>query len=39
VPVRPDGKVATPLNQDMVAVGNTPHQLARDVMDQKCLVP
>ena len=31
VPVRPDGKVSTPLNEDMVAVGKTPSQLARDI--------
>jgi polysaccharide export outer membrane protein len=31
VPVRPDGKITTPLNQDMVAVGKTPFQLARDI--------
>jgi polysaccharide biosynthesis/export protein len=31
VPVRPDGKISTPLVQDMVAVGKTPTQLARDV--------
>lgn len=31
VPVRPDGKVSTPLVEDMVAVGKTPSTLARDV--------
>ncbi|MBS0394687.1 MAG: polysaccharide export protein [Proteobacteria bacterium] len=31
VPVRPDGKVSTPLVEDMVAVGKTPTQLARDL--------
>jgi len=31
VPVRPDGKISTPLVEDMVAVGKTPPQLARDV--------
>jgi polysaccharide export outer membrane protein len=31
VPVRPDGKITTPLVEDMVAVGKTPTQLARDV--------
>jgi polysaccharide biosynthesis/export protein len=31
VPVRPDGKVSTPLVEDMVAVGKTPQQLARDM--------
>ena len=34
VPVRPDGKISTPLNEDMVAVGKTPGQLARDVEKQ-----
>jgi len=31
VPVRPDGKISTPLVEDLVAVGKTPSQLARDV--------
>jgi polysaccharide biosynthesis/export protein len=31
VPVRPDGKISTPLVEDMVAVGKTPVQLARDI--------
>ncbi len=31
VPVRPDGKISTPLSEDMIAVGKTPTQLARDV--------
>jgi polysaccharide export outer membrane protein len=31
VPVRPDGKISTPLNEDMVAVGKTPSQLARHI--------
>lgn len=31
VPVRPDGKVSTPLVEDMVAVGKTPSTLARDI--------
>ncbi len=31
VPVRPDGKITTPLVQDMVAVGKTPTELARDI--------
>jgi polysaccharide export outer membrane protein len=31
VPVRPDGKITTPLVADMVAIGKTPSQLARDV--------
>jgi polysaccharide export outer membrane protein len=31
IPVRPDGRISTPLVEDMVAVGKTPTQLARDV--------
>lgn len=31
IPVRPDGKISTPLVEDMVAVGKTPSGLARDV--------
>ena len=31
VPVRPDGKISTPLIEDMVAVGKSPSQLARDI--------
>lgn len=31
IPVRPDGKITTPLVQDMIAVGKTPSVLARDV--------
>ncbi len=31
VPVRPDGKISTPLVEDMQAAGKTPSQLARDV--------
>lgn len=31
VPVRPDGKISTPLVEDMVAIGKTPSQLARDM--------
>jgi polysaccharide export outer membrane protein len=31
VPVRPDGKVSTPLVEDMIAVGKTPSILARDI--------
>ena len=31
VPVRPDGKVSTPLVEDLVAVGKTPSELARDI--------
>lgn len=31
VPVRPDGMISTPLVEDMVAVGKTPTELARDI--------
>jgi polysaccharide export outer membrane protein len=31
VPVRPDGKISTPLVEDVVAVGKTPSNLARDI--------
>lgn len=31
VPVRPDGRISTPLVDDMVAVGKTPSQLAREI--------
>lgn len=31
VPVRPDGKITTPLVEDLQAAGKTPTQLARDV--------
>ena len=31
VPVRPDGRISTPLIEDMQAVGKTPTQLARDM--------
>jgi polysaccharide export outer membrane protein len=31
VPVRPDGKISTPLVEDMQAVGKTPTELARDL--------
>lgn len=31
IPVRPDGKISTPLVEDMTAVGKTPSQLARDI--------
>jgi polysaccharide biosynthesis/export protein len=31
VPVRPDGKISTPLVEDMIAVGKSPSQLARDI--------
>jgi polysaccharide export outer membrane protein len=31
VPVRPDGKISTPLDEDMPAVGKSPQLLARDI--------
>lgn len=31
VPVRPDGKISTPLVEDMVAAGKTPTELSRDI--------
>lgn len=31
VPVRPDGKISTPLVENMVAIGKTPSLLARDI--------
>jgi len=31
VPVRPDGKISTPLVEDMTAAGKTPAQLAREM--------
>ena len=31
VPVRPDGRISTPLVEDMVAVGRTPTVLAREI--------
>jgi polysaccharide export outer membrane protein len=31
VPVRPDGRISTPLIEDLVAVGKTPTQLAREM--------
>jgi len=31
IPVRPDGKISTPLVEDMAAEGKTPTQLARDI--------
>lgn len=31
VPVRPDGRISTPLVEDMTAVGKTPSVLARDI--------
>jgi polysaccharide export outer membrane protein len=34
VPVRPDGKISTPLVEDMQASGKTPSVLARDLEDE-----
>lgn len=34
VQVRPDGRISTPLNEDMVAVGRTPCQLSKDIQQQ-----
>jgi polysaccharide biosynthesis/export protein len=34
VPVRPDGRISTPLVEDVEAVGKTPTQLARDIEDR-----
>jgi polysaccharide export outer membrane protein len=34
LPVRPDGKISTPLVEDLVAVGKTPTSLARDVEEK-----
>ncbi len=34
VPVRPDGRVSTPLIDDLVAVGKTPTQLAAEMQDR-----
>ncbi len=31
VPVRPDGKFTSPLNEDMVAIGKNPSELAREI--------
>lgn len=31
VPVRPDGRITTPLVEDLVAIGKTPNALARDM--------
>jgi polysaccharide export outer membrane protein len=31
IPVRPDGKITTPLVEDIVAIGKTPSRLARDI--------
>ena len=32
VTVRPDGRISTPLVEDMVAAGKTPSQLANDMI-------
>ncbi len=37
IPVRPDGRISTPLVDDMVAAGKTPTQLARDL--EEALTP
>lgn len=34
VPVRPDGRITTPLVEDMPAAGKTPAQLARDMEEE-----
>ncbi|WP_246148457.1 XrtA/PEP-CTERM system exopolysaccharide export protein [Skermanella pratensis] len=34
VPVRPDGRISTPLIEDLEATGKTPTQLARDVEEK-----
>ncbi|MBN8279084.1 MAG: polysaccharide export protein [Gammaproteobacteria bacterium] len=34
IPVRPDGRISTPLVEDVIAVGKTPTQLARDLEAQ-----
>mgnify|MGYP003672014492 CR=1 FL=1 len=34
VPVRPDGRISTPLIEDMQAAGKTPTQLARDLEEE-----
>src|SRR3982751_5953390 len=31
IPVRPDGKISTPLVENLVAIGKTPSQLAREM--------
>ncbi|MEX2628699.1 MAG: XrtA/PEP-CTERM system exopolysaccharide export protein [Tistlia sp.] len=37
IPVRPDGRISTPLVDDMVAAGKTPTQLSRDL--EEALLP
>jgi polysaccharide export outer membrane protein len=34
VPVRPDGRISTPLIEDLPATGKTPTQLARDIEEK-----
>ena len=34
VPVRPDGLISTPLVPDVIAIGKTPSQLARDIEER-----
>lgn len=34
VPVRPDGKVTTPLIEDLVAIGRTPADLSREIEER-----
>ncbi|WP_207479377.1 XrtA/PEP-CTERM system exopolysaccharide export protein [Arenibaculum pallidiluteum] len=34
VPVRPDGRISTPLIEDLVAAGKTPTELARDIEER-----
>ena len=34
VPVRPDGRISTPLSPDIAAIGKTPSQLATAIQDQ-----
>jgi polysaccharide export outer membrane protein len=34
VPVRPDGRISTPLIPEMIAAGKTPSQLAKDLTDR-----
>jgi len=34
VPVRPDGMISTPLNDDMVAAGKTASQLGKDIAEK-----
>jgi len=34
LPVRPDGKITSPLIEDMIAIGRTPAELAREIEDK-----